>query len=281
MTGPLIDVSGFSVAFGDRRVLGPIDLAIAPGRRIGLVGESGSGKSTLALALLGLLPGRAKTEGVIRLDGQPLPFADDAAMTKLRGHRFGFVYQEPMTAFSPVHRIGRHLVDAVRAADPTLDRKTAALRAVELLDQVGIADAERRLRDYPRAFSGGMLQRVTIAAAIAGAPDLLIADEPTTALDVTTQTAIMALLDSLARERGCAVLLISHNLSMVRAFCDDIAVLYAGRIVDRFSSGEDGLRHPYTQALLDAEPRIGDGRQRLPVRFAGFDPIADPDEERL
>lgn len=266
MSGPLLEIAALSVDYGDRRVLGPVDLRLEAGERIGLVGASGSGKSTLGLALLGLLPASARVSGTIRFEGNAIDVGNERAMQAIRGRRIGFVYQEPMTAHSPVHRIGRHLADAVRAAHPELGRSAVRARVIDLIEQVGIMDAASRMNDYPVAMSGGMLQRITIAGALAGDPALLIADEPTTALDVRTQVAIVDLLDQTLRRRHAGLLLISHNLGLVQNVCDRIMVMRAGMIVDRFTTAAPaGERHPYTRLLMAAQPRIGSGLRRLPT----------------
>lgn len=264
MSAAFLDVRGLTVAYGARPVLGPLDLTLEHGERIGIVGESGSGKSTLGLALLGLLPSSARVSGTVCLEGKTIDIGDERTMQTIRGRKIGFVCQEPMAAYSPIHRIGRHLADAVRAVRPDLGRSAVRARVIDLIERVGIMEAASRMNDYPVAMSGGMLQRITIAGALAGDPALLIADEPTTALDVRTQVAIIGLLDETLRRRNACLLLISHNLGLVQGACDRILVMRAGLIVDHIlTASPGGARHPYTQALMAAQPRIGSGLGRL------------------
>ena len=264
MSGALLDVRGLSVAFGPTRALSGIDLALEPGTRRGRVGESGAGKSTLGRAVLGLLPRDAAVTGSVRFQGEPLPIADDRAMTRYRGSRIGFIYQDPMSAFSPVHTIGTHLVRALRAARPGIGRRDAEARAVALLEEVEISRPRERLRHYPHEYSGGMLQRVMIAAALVGDPDLLIADEPTTALDVTTQALVLRMLDRVVAARTMGFILVSHDLGVVAEACREVAVLYGGKLIQRVALADLARdAHPYTRALLEARPTFGKRGQRL------------------
>jgi oligopeptide/dipeptide ABC transporter ATP-binding protein len=243
--------------------------------RLGVVGESGSGKSALALSILGLIepPGRV-TGGTIMLGGRDIARLSDRQLTAVRGKEIALVLQDPSSALDPVKTIGAQLVEALAVHDPGLRRAAARQRAAELLKEVDIPQAERRLDDYPHQYSGGMRQRVAIAIAIANNPRVLVADEPTTALDVTTQAQILALLDRLVDEHRTAVILITHNLGIVSDFCDSVAVMYAGRFVE--TSGVDHIflapTHPYSEALLRCVPdpeRLAHGP--LPA-ITGFPP---------
>lgn len=228
------------------------------GERLGLVGESGSGKSATALAILGLLepPGKVLSGSVI-LNGRDLRGLSERAMRRVRGNEMSLVYQDPMSALDPVRTIGYQLTEVIQAHDRSISRANARKRAVELLTDVDVPQAERRLDDYPHQYSGGMRQRVLIAIALANNPDVIVADEPTTALDVTTQAQVLALLDRLATERRTAILLITHNLAVVAGFCDTVRVMYAGRLVEGASTKALFARraHPYSDALLRSVPR--------------------------
>jgi oligopeptide/dipeptide ABC transporter ATP-binding protein len=243
--------------------------------RLGVVGESGSGKSALALSILGLIepPGRV-TGGEIVLAGRDIARLSDRQLAAVRGKEIALVLQDPSSALDPVKTIGAQLIEALAVHDPDLRRAAARRRAAELLKEVEIPHAESRLDDYPHQYSGGMRQRVAIAIAIANNPRVLIADEPTTALDVTTQAQILGLLDRLVDEHGTAVILITHNLGIVSDFCDSVAVMYAGRFVE--TSGVDHIflapTHPYSEALLHCVPdpeRLAQGP--LPA-ITGFPP---------
>ncbi len=232
-------------------------LKLEAGEARGLVGESGSGKTLLALSALGLLPaGLRLTAGEIRFDGASVP-RDQLAT--LRGRKVAMVMQEPLSALNPVLTVGAQIAEVFEVSG--LDRAAAKQRAIALLDQVGIADAPARFRSYPHQLSGGMRQRALIAAALACDPKVLIADEPTTALDVTVQAQLLSLLDRLRRERGLGLLLISHDLELVGRWCEQVSVLYAGRVVEE-GPAKDVLehpRHPYTGALLRARPSLSGG----------------------
>ena len=252
-----------------------VSFDLRPTERLGIVGESGSGKSALALSILGLIepPGRV-TGGQVLLAGGDISKLSDRRLSAIRGREIALVLQDPSTALDPVKTIGAQIVEALAAHEPGLRRSAARRRATELLREVEISQAERRLEDYPHQYSGGMRQRVAIAIAIANNPSVLIADEPTTALDVTTQSQVLALLDRLVEEHRTAVILITHNLGIVSDFCDSVAVMYAGRLVER--SGVDHIfaspTHPYSEALLKCVPdpeRLADGP--LPA-IAGLPP---------
>jgi peptide/nickel transport system ATP-binding protein len=261
---PLVALAGLTVAFDGQPALCGIDLAIAPGEAVGMVGESGCGKSVTWLAALGLLPVRARIGGSARIGGQELLGAPAAVLEKVRGGRIAMIFQDPASSLNPVHRIGRQITEAL-ALHRGMTGAAARAEAKRLLDQVGIPDAARRLDTYPHELSGGQNQRVMIAIALAGQPELLVADEPTTALDVTIQAQILDLLSALRRETGMALVLISHDLGVVAEACERVAVMYAGRIVEEAPVARlfDAAAHPYTQGLLGALPPIDGPRRRL------------------
>jgi len=267
---PLLEVQDLEVSFpiaGDwTPVVRGVSLAVARGEIVGLVGESGSGKTLTALAVLGLLPPPARVTGgrlllaprigtgVEPIDLVALP---ERELRRVRGARIGMVYQEPATALDPVYTIGFQIAEAVRAHQRT-SRRAARDEAARLLDRVALPDARRRLGDYPHQLSGGQRQRAMIAMALAGAPDLLLADEPTTALDVTLQAQILELLEDLQADLGLSVLLITHDLGVVAETCDRVVVMRAGRVVEE-APVEELFRapaHPYTRELLAAVPRL-------------------------
>ncbi|WP_251341540.1 ABC transporter ATP-binding protein [Haloplanus halophilus] len=264
----LLEVEDLVVRFyteeGVVRAVDGLSYTLDRGERLGVVGESGAGKTVSALAVLGLLddPGRIEG-GTIRFDGTDLRAASEERRRRLRGGEIGMVFQDPETALNPVYTVGEQVAEAVRAHS---DRAGADAddRAVELLDRVGIPDPEARADQYPHEFSGGMAQRALVAVALAGDPDLLIADEPTTGLDVTVQAQLLDLLDDLAAD-DLAVQLVSHDLGVVAEFCERVLVMYAGQAVERAPVEElfYDPKHPYTAGLLSAVPRIGDGRDRL------------------
>jgi peptide/nickel transport system ATP-binding protein len=261
---PLIELRELTVAFPGRRVVRGLNLAVARGEALGMVGESGSGKSVTWLAALGLLPRHAVVTGEARLDGGNIIGAPEAELSRLRGGRIGLVFQDPISALNPVHRVGAQLVESLRL-HRGLGGAAAKAEARRLFELVGIPDAERRLALYPHELSGGQNQRVMIAMALAGEPDLLIADEPTTALDATIQAQILDLLDRLRREVGMALILISHDLSVVAELCERIVVMYAGGIVEEAPAERllASPAHPYTQGLIAAQPPLSGARRRL------------------
>ncbi|MFB7355204.1 ABC transporter ATP-binding protein [Streptomyces gardneri] len=262
-TPPLLEVQGLDVEFttpdgGALHAVRDVSFTLRRGETLAVVGESGSGKSTTALALLRMLPGTGRiTGGSVRLDGQDLATADEPALRAVRGARVGMVFQDPMTALNPVLTVGRHLDEVLRAHGGR-DRRARRARAVELLGLVGIPDPERRLDDHPHQFSGGQRQRVLIAMALAGEPDILLADEPTTALDATVQDQILTLLGDLTRTTGTALVLITHNMGVVARACDRVLVMYGGTVVEDGPTAEvlSRPRHPYTAGLLAAVPRL-------------------------
>ncbi|WP_333815253.1 ABC transporter ATP-binding protein [Tabrizicola sp.] len=256
----LLNLSSVSVAIGSAALLDGISLRVDRGQIVGLVGESGSGKSLTAMAAMGLLPliGGRITGGTVRFDGQDMGAMTESQRRALRGRRIGFVTQNPMTALDPVQRIGEQ-VDVVSRLHLGLPQPAARARTLELLTQLRIPDAASVAEAWPHQLSGGMKQRIVIAMALAGEPDLIIADEPTTALDVTVQAQIIQILGALVRDRGLALLLITHDMGVVAQVCDRVAVLYAGRLAEE--GPVDGIfaapTHPYTAALIGCIPQEG------------------------
>ncbi len=283
MSTPLLQVTDLSIALptaqGMVQALRGVSFTLQRGQTLGLVGESGSGKSLTALALLGLLPEGTQVRGSIRLHGQELLGLPDAALCQVRGRRIGMVFQEPMTALNPLHRIADQVAEPLRLHQG-LGRAAARQQALALLQRVGLPDAAQRLDHYPHQFSGGQRQRITIAMALACGPDFLIADEPTTALDVVLQQQILQLLQDVAAERGMALLLVSHDLGLIAQNTDQMLVLYGGTVLE---SGPTTavfaqLAHPYTRALLAARPVLGPHarlRQRLPAIAGSLPGLAD------
>jgi oligopeptide/dipeptide ABC transporter ATP-binding protein len=266
---PLLKVAGLSIIAGVGAqavtLVDDVSLSIAEGETLGVVGESGSGKTLTAMAIGGLLPaGLRIAGGIVQFAGQNLVLASPEELRSLRGSEIGFVFQDPQNSLDPVFSVGSQLIEAIRAHQP-LSRQAARAHAAELLHRVGIADPARRMSDYPYQFSGGMAQRVMMAIALCCNPKLLIADEPTTALDVTMQAQILDLLDSLKSELGLSVLLISHDLGVVAEMADHVAVLYAGQLVEHGTTTELFSRphHPYLDALIGAQPEENEGATRL------------------
>jgi microcin C transport system ATP-binding protein len=262
VTEPVLSVRDFKVEFpGHGRSVAAVrgvSFDIMPGEIVALVGESGSGKSVTALSILDLLPpgSRARTGGSIRYRGTELAGAPQSTLRRLRGNRIGMIFQEPMTSLNPIHQIGRQLIEVLHIHQPT-SRKLLTGKAIDLLRQVGIPDPERRMASYPHELSGGQRQRVMIAMAIANQPDLLIADEPTTALDVTVQAQILDLLREMRDRLGMAILLITHDLGIVRTMADRVAVMRHGEIVETANAATlfADPQHAYTRMLLAAEPK--------------------------
>lgn len=255
----LLDVSGLNVDVrterGWVRLIDDVDLTVRSGETVGLVGESGSGKTVTSLAIMDLLPANARISGSISLRGREITTLPRKELDKLRGVEMGMIFQEPRRSLNPAFTVGDQVAESVRRHKGA-SRKEAWSRAVELLDLVGIPDAQRRARAYPHEFSGGMCQRVMLAIALACSPKLLIADEPTTALDVTVQRQVLGLIHAVQEEFGVGVLLITHDLGVVAEVCDRAAVMYAGRIVERAPVLDlfDNPRHPYSAGLLQAMP---------------------------
>jgi peptide/nickel transport system ATP-binding protein len=271
MSTPLLAVNDLRVSLQTARgradALRRLSFTMARGDTLGVVGESGCGKSMLALALMGLLPEGANVSGSIRLEGEELTALDDAALCRLRGHRIAMVFQEPMSALNPLHTIGRQIAEPLRL-HRGLDARAARAEALRLMEQVRLPQAARRLDAYPHELSGGQRQRVVIAMALACQPALLIADEPTTALDVTLQREILQLVADGVRERGMALMLISHDLAVIARSVQRVMVMYGGVAVEDGPVSEVLHRpaHPYTQGLLAARPRLGAPRgERLPT----------------
>ncbi|MCM2476357.1 ABC transporter ATP-binding protein [Rhizobium sp. CG5] len=259
---PLLEVRDLRVSFGAGKdaadAICGVDLTLNAGEVLGIVGESGSGKSVTMMALMQLLPSSSRTTGSVRFKGKELIGMPARDMTRLRGSRIGMIFQDPLTAFNPVLTIGQQIVEAIRLHDRDLSKKAALNRAIELLSEVSIAQPDRRVHQYPHEFSGGMRQRAMIAMAIANRPDLLIADEPTTALDVTVQAQIMDLLHKLREDLNIGMVLITHDLGVVAGAADQIAVMYSGRIVERGAVRDvfRHSRHPYTRGLLGSLPKL-------------------------
>ncbi len=260
----LVAIRDLAVSFDGAPALRGIDIAIGRGEALGMVGESGCGKSVTWLAALGLLPAKARISGSVRLDGQEILGAAPTVLDKVRGGRVAMIFQDPASSLNPVHRIGRQVTEAL-ALHRGLRGSVARAEAKRLFDLVGIPDAARRLDAYPHELSGGQNQRVMIAIALAGRPELLVADEPTTALDVTIQAQILDLLGTLRREMDMALVLISHDLGVIAEACERVAVMYAGRIVEEAPIGRifAAPAHPYTQGLLGALPPIEGERRPL------------------
>jgi peptide/nickel transport system ATP-binding protein len=251
-SSPLLEVTNLSIAFGPHRAVDDISFHINPGETLGLVGESGSGKSATSLAILHLLAPEARVTGTIRFDRHPLLTLPEPTMRRHRGRDISMIFQEPMTALNPVMPIGIQIAEAVQAHHPELSRSAIRQRVVEAMHQVALPDPERRIRDYPHQFSGGQRQRILIAMAIVNQPRLLIADEPTTALDVTVQAQILTLLRDLRERHNLAMLFISHDLAVVSQIADRVAVMQHGHIVEQATTHDLFLKpqHPYTHRLL-------------------------------
>ncbi|QXW04971.1 MULTISPECIES: ABC transporter ATP-binding protein [Rhodococcus] len=271
---PLLEVRGLTIdapsAGGTTRLVDGVDLAVSAGERVALVGESGSGKSVTARALMRLDP-NLTISGSVRLGGTEILDRTEKELNEIRGSRIGMVFQDPMSALDPLQTIGAQVSEPLRLRG--VRKKDALRRAAAVLDELGVAQATTRLRAYPHEFSGGMRQRVVLAMALVGEPNLLIADEPTTALDVRVQQQVLRLLDRVTTERGLGLLLITHDLGVVAGIADRVAVMYSGRVVEvrdvtpMFASPE----HPYSRGLLAAVPRL-DVRRRVMTTIAGTPP---------
>ena len=267
---PLIEIKDLRIRFhgDDGRIthaVDSVDLSVANGATLGLVGESGCGKSVTSLAIMGLLPKQsAEISGAIRFDGFDLLKTPDQTLRDLRGNRLAMIFQEPMTSLNPSFTIGDQIIETILRHRGG-SRKSARNRAIELLRRVHIPSPERRIDDYPHKLSGGMRQRVMIAMALACDPRLLIADEPTTALDVTLQAQILELMRELKAASGAAIILITHDLGVVAEVCDEVAVMYAGEIVERAPADElfSAPQHPYTVGLLGSIPRLDHRAEQL------------------
>lgn len=274
----VLRISDLAVRFGERTVVDRVGFDVRRGEVVALVGESGSGKSLTARSALGLLPDGASASGSIRLSGAEIVGASEAQLRAVQGTRAAMVFQEPQTALNPVQRIGTQIAQALRAHAP-ISRRDARTRAVELLALVDIPEPERRVDWYPHQLSGGQKQRVVIALALSGEPDLLIADEPTTALDVTVQAEILALLRELRRRKGTAVLFITHNLGVVAEIADRVVVLRGGRVVEQQPVRDlfAAPRETYTRALLAAVPTLPEGAGDVDLELAPPDATEGPE----
>ena len=270
MSAPLLELKRLAVSFstddGTVRAVDGIDLALAKGRTLGLVGESGCGKSVTSLAVMGLLPPEnSHVSGEVQFEGRDLLKIAQAEVRDLRGARLAMIFQEPMTSLNPSYTVGNQIIEAIQRHQG-LNAAEARTKAIDMLKLVRIPSPEKRIDDYPHKLSGGMRQRAMIAMALACGPQLLIADEPTTALDVTIQAQILELMRGLRRDTGTAIILITHDLGVVAEMADDVAVMYAGQIVERAPVAALFARpeHPYTVGLLGSIPKLDEKRERLP-----------------
>jgi oligopeptide/dipeptide ABC transporter ATP-binding protein len=279
---PLLQVRDLRITLGTRHmpleVVRDVSFAIEDGRTLGLVGESGCGKSITMLALMGLLSPKVRVSGSIRLRGQELIGKSQRELSFLRGKRIAMIFQDPMTSLNPVMTVGEQIVEAITIHDRAMPRQAKLDRALDLLTLVAIPLPERRLMQYPHELSGGMRQRVMIAIAMANDPELLIADEPTTALDVTVQAQIIELLQRLQKERRMGLVLISHDLGVVAGIADEVAIMYAGRICERGTVDAvfDRPHHPYTHGLLASLPKIDRTDGNLTVIPGTLPSLASP-----
>ncbi|OWV46181.1 dipeptide/oligopeptide/nickel ABC transporter permease/ATP-binding protein [Mameliella alba] len=259
------------------RAVGGVSLHVKPGECLGVIGESGSGKSVTALSVMGLVasPPGVITGGAVRYDGEDLIGAPYRKLREMRGRNVAYIFQDPLATLHPLYKVGDQLIEAIRAHRP-ISKSEGQARAIELLKAVRIPNAEKRITDYPHEMSGGMRQRVGIAMALANDPDIIIADEPTTALDVTVQAQILSLLDDLRRSRGLAIVFITHDFGVVGQLCDRVAVMYAGRIVEEgpTQSVLETPTHPYTARLMACVPELGEGKRRLEA-IPGLPPVVD------
>jgi peptide/nickel transport system ATP-binding protein len=278
VTASLLTVEDLRVSFhtddGVVHAVDGISYTVQPGKTLGIVGESGSGKTVSSLTTIGLTRSRrSRIEGRILFEGDDIVTMEDDKLRQIRGNDVAMIFQDPLSALHPFYRVGAQLVEAMQA-HRRISRSAARARAAELLDLVGIPDAKRRLDQYPHEFSGGMRQRAMIAMALSNEPKLLIADEPTTALDVTVQAQILALLEELQDRLGMAIIIITHDLGVVAEIADEIAVMYAGRIVERGPTNEifNSPQHPYTWGLLRSIPRLDNPRDEELVPISGRPP---------
>jgi oligopeptide transport system ATP-binding protein len=278
MTGaPLLEARQLSVEFATRegvvRAVSEVDLDLSAGETLAIVGESGSGKSQMLLSMLGLVARNARVTGSVRFKGEELLSASENRLNEIRGTGIGLVFQDPMTSLNPYLSIGLQLTEPVRIHEG-LDRATAAGEAIEMLKAVNITEPERRMQQYPHQLSGGMRQRVAIAMALICRPEILIADEPTTALDVTVQAQVLSLLREIRERFGTAVILVTHDLGVIAELADRVNVMYAGKIVER-GSVEDifyDCRHPYTEALERSIPQFTEVRPARLTAISGSPP---------
>ena len=278
MSTPLLEVDGLSVSFptddGTVTAVRGVSFSLSRGEALGIAGESGSGKSVTSLAIMGLLPSSARVSGSVRLDGEEVLGLSDRALSRIRGRRIAMVFQDPLTSLTPVYSVGHQIAEALSAHDRRLARRTARARAVELLGRVGIPDPAGRADAYPHELSGGMRQRAVIAIAMANAPDVIIADEPTTALDVTVQAQVLEALEVARVETGAALMLITHDLGIIAGHADRVAVMYAGRVVEQADVETlfAAPRMPYTLGLLGSLPRLDSERSHRLTPILGTPP---------
>ncbi|WP_433254773.1 ABC transporter ATP-binding protein [Streptosporangium sp. CA-135522] len=254
----LLEVNGLGVSFGDLHAVRDVSFGLDRGRTLGIVGESGSGKSVTSLALLGLHVD-ARVTGSVRFDGRELIGVPEETLRRLRGRRIAMIFQDPLSSLHPYYTVGEQIAEAYRLHFGA-SRRIAKRRAVETLAEVGIPAPRERAADHPHQFSGGMRQRVMIAMALACEPDLLVADEPTTALDVTVQAQILELIMRIQQDRGLAVIMVTHDLGVIARVADEVLVMYGGRVMERAAADPlfEAPRHPYTHGLLDSLPRLDD-----------------------
>jgi peptide/nickel transport system ATP-binding protein len=260
---PLLSVQNLRIAYGKHEAVRGISFAIAPGETLGLVGESGSGKSATALAMMRLLPPSASVSGSVTFSGEDLLTLPEEAMRRHRGRSIAMIFQEPMTALNPVMKVGSQIAEALLAHAPRTPRREVRACVLAAMHEVGLPDPELRYDNYPHQFSGGQRQRIVIAMAILNKPALLIADEPTTALDVTVQAQVLSLLNRLRADHGCAMLFISHDLAVVSQVADRVAVMRHGEIVEE-GSAQQVMTHPahaYTRSLLASAPTMRTNRE--------------------
>jgi len=271
--------AAFDTEAGRVRAVDDVTFQVHRGKTLGIVGESGCGKSVTALSIMRLLPQPAGKilDGQILYRGTDIVHMAAEAMRTLRGSHISMIFQEPMTALNPVHRIGRQIGEVFALHDSTLDENQVRDKSIEMLARVGIPDPERRIREYSHQISGGMRQRVMIAMALAVQPDILIADEPTTALDVTIQAQILDLMKQLQQENGMAMIFITHDLGVIADICDDVVVMYAGTVVESAPVKElfENPRHPYTRGLLESIPRLETPRKKPLSIIPGMVPALD------
>ena len=277
---PLLEVDHLSISFRDQAVVRDLSFSVAQGEVLGLVGESGSGKSLTSLSILRLLDGAARVEGAIRFQGIDLLRLKPEQMRQYRGRKIAMIFQEPMTALNPVMPVGRQIAEAIETHQPALNRKQVMTAVVEAMTAVAIPEPEKRIRDYPHQFSGGQRQRLLIAMALINHPLLLIADEPTTALDVTVQAQILLLLKDLQQRNGLGMLFISHDLAVVAQVADRVAVMRRGVLLEIGSRDQVFLRpaHAYTRSLLGAVPTLSSNRDQP---LASLAPAGDGEQGSL
>ena len=265
----LLEVNNLSTSFftdkGEIRAVRNVSFKLEEGKVLGIVGESGSGKSVTVYSILGLLPPNARVvSGSVKFKGEELVGAPDALIRKIRGNKISIIFQDPMTSLNPTYTVGKQLTEAI-LLHTDADKREAAARAKEIMNMVNISDSERRMKQYPFELSGGMRQRIMIAMALATNPDILIADEPTTALDVTIQASILELMASLQKKLGMAIIMITHDLGVIAKTCDEVIVMYAGEIAERGEVRDIfyNPRHEYTKGLLKSVPKADGKKEKL------------------